>query len=597
MRDLGDQEDTLVVPKGEPRAARPLDRIDRYEVVGKVGAGGMGEVFKAFDPILGRLVAIKRVLGGGTVDGQRLRREAQAIARLSHPNVIAVFDVGESGGELYMAMEYVQGLPLGAWLDQRRPAQRAVLEVFLQAARGLAAAHDAGLVHRDFKPSNVLVGEDGRVRVLDFGLARTQRIGGLGAETGGLEAGSQAEDLTGAGGVVGTPRYMSREQLLGQALDGRADQFAFSVALYEALTRTRPFDRGGTLVDLAKNVFAGRVRPISAELGLPKWLTDLILRGLRPNAADRCSSMHEVIRELERDRESVRRRALEPTTTDLVAAFPPPDGAADKSKIASLRERFEHVADLKRRGDFEGALSLAEVVVREAEEVEYPPLHAASLYMLGNLQHRLGDSASARATLYRSAEIAARAGDDWQVANVWVFLVGVTGLGLGRFQEAEALSSAARVAIARLGENPALTSRLRIARGQCLRAEGRLQDALREYELALSLDEDTHGTDHPLVAVSLSRVADALIGLERYDVARRQLRRALDIGERSGKQGPTHATCLLLLGRALLAEGEVAGAERALLDAGATFARYPDRRADLAVVEGEIARCREARVG
>lgn len=584
-------EPTFLVPRSEAAPTiRDRPRLDRYKIVSKLGAGGMGEVFKAYDPELGRLVAIKRVFSTASErEAQRLRREAQAIAQLSHPNVIAVFDVGTADGELFMVMELVEGLPLNRWFDQKRPGVDAVLPVFLQAARGLAAAHDAGLVHRDFKPSNVLVGHDGRVRVLDFGLARRRETEHDEPSAGLDERGLLSLDLTKPGTLAGTPRYMAREQWLSKELDGRIDQFAWCVALYEALTIRRPFDGERGVTSLAENVFAGRVLPVSPDLNLPAWLVDLVLRGLRPRADERWPSMHDVIAELERDRQRLRHAATDGSSTDeLLAAFPPPGDKETRERVRRLKTRLERAASLKKKGDFAGALAEAADVVREADLVDYAPFQAASLYALGNLQHRTGDSASARATLLRSAERAAIAGDDWQLANVWVFLVGVVGVGLGRYQEAEALAHVADVAIRRVGDNPSLRSRLLNAKGRNLSAEGRAMDGIRQLEIALALDEDTHGADHPLVVVTLASLAEALLSLDRAAVARQHHERALAVCRANGKRGPTYATCLLLHGRALRRLGLAEGAVVSLREARARFSRYPDRSTDVAEAEAEL---------
>ncbi len=576
--------------------APPAETIGRYRVVSMIGAGGMGVVLKAWDPLLGRIVAIKRLstASASPLEAQRLHREAQAIAQLSHPNVIAVFDVGDANGELYVAMEYVEGLTLAKLLAERRPRREEILRLFAECARGLAAAHEAGIVHRDFKPANVLVGTDGRARVLDFGIARRLEVAELDSPSSWKTPGLLEQELTKSGAMMGTPRYMAPEQFLGLEADARADRFAFSVALYEALTSQRPFDNGESLLDLAKNVLAGRVRPIPAELGLPSWLGDLVLAGLRSKPEERGGSMREVVVELERDRKGARRAALDGSSTDdLLAAFPPPEDPATAERVSWLRARLEHAVELKRMGDFGGALALAALVVREAEEVEYEPLRAASLYTLGSLQHRTGDAASARASLYASAEIAATAGDDWQVANVWVALVGIVGEGLSRYEEAEALSRVAAVAIRRLGGNPALSSRLANAQGRILLRAGRGLEALRAYEIALALDEETRGAEHPLVALTLANAAEVELALDRPAQARARLERASRILQGAGKRGPTSARVWHLLGRALLALGSWGDAARALEASRSIFERYPDRAADLAAVSAALATLRD----
>ena len=202
---------------GERETWTPGGTLGRYVLLARLGAGGMGVVYGAYDPELDRRVAVKVLRR--TRAGDRLRDEARAIARLAHPNVIAVHDVGEADGEVFLAMEHVDGHTVREWLRTPRTTSE-ILDVFVQAGRGLAAAHAAGLVHRDVKPSNIIVGSDGRARVLDFGLAH-------------LDA--QASEGT----IAGTPAYMAPEQRRGERTDARADQFAFAVALSEALSEGR----------------------------------------------------------------------------------------------------------------------------------------------------------------------------------------------------------------------------------------------------------------------------------------------------------------------------------------------------------------------
>jgi len=575
-------------------AQRAEGTIDRYIVVDKIGAGGMGEVWKAYDPQLGRLVAIKVVHSGlaKDVESKRLQREAQAIAQLTHPNVIAVHDVGVANGEVFVAMEYVPGVAMRDWIIEGPHGHKDVLEVFVQAANGLAAAHDAGLVHRDFKPANVLIGDDGRVRVLDFGLAR--RSGERAATAGQAERVSPqllGRQLTREGAVAGTPRYMAPEQHKLGEVDARADQFAFCAAMYEALTRHRPFDGGEGYKDLARNVCEGRVKPFGAKPPVPQWVRSLVLRGLSPNPDDRFASMHELVAEIDRDRGRARRGSLDGSTTTeaMIAAFPPPDDARTAARVQWLRERLEYTWQLKREGDFEGALELSRVVVRQAHQVDYLPLRAAALYVHGNLQHRTGDPASAKETLYLAAQLAGHSGDDWQVANTLVFLVAVLADGLRRYQEAEGIARVAEVAIARVGDNPSLSSRLHNNSGRSLREQGRCWDALREYELALALDERTHGNSHPLVVLSLANLADTLLELDRGSLARVHLERAISICREHDRRGPTLATCLLIFGRALIGEGEHDRACECLDEARSIWNEYPDRAVDLAETLTELA--------
>lgn len=220
--------------------------IGRYIVAGRIGAGGMGTVYEAHDPELARTVAIKvlrRRLGSdATVAARRLRREAQALARVSHPNVVKILDVGTHAGAVFIAMERISGESLDVWVARGQTVD-AVLRAFTEAADGLAAAHAQGLVHRDFKPSNVLMGDDGRSRVLDFGLARPSRgsLESTSEERQPPELAAMPSDapLTDTGALLGTPAYMAPEQWHGRA-DERSDQFSLCFALFEALTGKRP---------------------------------------------------------------------------------------------------------------------------------------------------------------------------------------------------------------------------------------------------------------------------------------------------------------------------------------------------------------------
>ncbi|MHB8878701.1 MAG: protein kinase domain-containing protein, partial [Myxococcaceae bacterium] len=221
--------------------------IGRYIVIEVLGIGGMGVVYAAYDPQLDRKVALKLLrpdvepAGGAEESRLRLIREARAAARLSHPNVVAVHEVGTVDDQVYVAMEYVDGGTLTSWVAERLRPWREIVEVFVRAGRGLATAHAAGLVHRDFKLENVLIGKDGRVRVTDFGLARLEGESAP-AVAVGVSPALFEPGLTRSGMVMGTPAYMAPEQLRGGKADARSDQFSFCVALYMALYGQRPFE-------------------------------------------------------------------------------------------------------------------------------------------------------------------------------------------------------------------------------------------------------------------------------------------------------------------------------------------------------------------
>jgi predicted Ser/Thr protein kinase len=276
--------------------------LGRYRLERALGEGGMGVVHAAFDPDLERRVALKvlRAADGGEEARQRLLREARAMARLTHPNVVAVHEVGTASGRDYVAMELVEGESLAEWLRGTHRTADEIVAAFAAAGRGLAAAHAAGLVHRDFKPHNVLRSPDGRICVTDFGLARyaegpqaSRPQGDPKPEARGL----RSEALTQTGSVLGTPAYMAPEQWTGGTIGPAADQFGFCVALWEALTGERPF-RGDTLDALKAEVARG---PKQLDVSkLPRRLRAVLRRGLDPDSTERWPSMNALLAALAR---------------------------------------------------------------------------------------------------------------------------------------------------------------------------------------------------------------------------------------------------------------------------------------------------------
>jgi len=249
--------------------------IGRFHVEGVLGQGGIGVVIAARDPELDRRVAIKLLLDGHGAHGQ-LDREAQAMARLAHPNVITVYEVGSHDNRRFIAMELVEGETLRAWVAARERTWREIIAMFEAAGRGLEAAHRAGLVHRDFKPENVIVGADGRPRVGDFGLVTT------------------GDNRS----FAGTPGYMAPELLDKGVADARSDQFAFAVALHEALHGQRPFP-GKTVTEIGANMQAGVRTPVRSSV--PAWVTAVVERGLAIDPAQRWPDMGAMLDALRRD--------------------------------------------------------------------------------------------------------------------------------------------------------------------------------------------------------------------------------------------------------------------------------------------------------
>lgn len=340
--------------------------VGRYRVVERIGGGAMGEVYRANDPDLHRDVAVKLVRSGGSEE--RLLREARAMAQLAHPHVIRVYDVGTAGDKLFLAMELVQGATLAEWF-RKQPGWRAVLRVMIQAGRGLAAAHAAGLVHGDVKPSNVLVADDGRVCVTDFGLARS------------------SDPASDDAGVAGTPAYMAAEQFAGGPATASTDQFAFCVALYEGLYGRRPFE-GRDGAALREAVTAGAPR-FPARPRVPGRLIRAVRRGLAADPAKRFRSLTALLAELDL---AARRR------TRVVAA-----GAVAVAGVAAAlawggSARGPH-CDL-------GASELAGVWDGNARE------HARGAFAATNLPYALVSFAAASTALDRYATAWANAYDD-----------------------------------------------------------------------------------------------------------------------------------------------------------------------------------------
>lgn len=344
------------------------DTVGRYIVLHTLGMGSLSVIYAAYDPELHRQVALKFMHAARAEEGDsqnssrtRLLREAQAIARVNHPNVIAIYDVGTRGDEVYLAEEMVEGEDLRQWLTNAPRTRREILDVFLQAGRGLAAAHAAGIIHRDFKPANVLVGRDGRARVVDFGLARAAdpaaaELEPPARERPGLPAhprrpgptveGALESALTQTGAMVGTPFYMAPEQHHSGAVDARSDQFGFCASLYEALYQRRPFP-ATTIEELIRRVTEGEIEPPPPGTPVPSWLRRVLLRGLHRDAAERYPTMDALIAELGRD-PLARRRQLVAIGAGLLLLAGLGFGV-DRyvaARIRPCREAQRHVAEV-----------------------------------------------------------------------------------------------------------------------------------------------------------------------------------------------------------------------------------------------------------
>ncbi len=339
----------------------------------------MGVVYGAYDPELDRRVALKLIRPNTGDEAQRerararLKREAQALARLSHPNVVPVHDVGLIDERVFIVMEMVAGQTLEAWVETRARSWREILAAYRQAGSGLAAAHRLGVIHRDFKPSNALVGEDDRVRVVDFGLAR-----GIAEVESTLEPATGEHDLahqgrspaledpiTQTGAVMGTPAYMAPEQIDAAQVDAAADQFSFCASLYEALYRQRPF-AGETMAARQLEIEEGQIRQPPRGSGVPRGIHAALCRGLRARPEDRHPSMAALLTILGRDPARTRRRRMVAAAFGGVvgiaiyafATQASPRRAADLCQVAS--DELRPVWNEERRAAIEQAFSTAE---------------------------------------------------------------------------------------------------------------------------------------------------------------------------------------------------------------------------------------------
>ena len=306
---------TPVVQRGV-QTREPGSTIAQYVIEEVLGSGGMGVVYAATDTQLGRKVAIKVLRSDTPRDvtlASRLLREAQSMAKLSHPNVVTVYEIGTSERDIFICMEFVRGTTLKDWLTTPRTPLE-ILKIFIEAGRGLQAAHRAHIIHRDFKPDNVLIDEEGRVRVTDFGLARSIEEKDTRAPSENRPT-PRPRRITRTGELMGTPAYMAPEQHRRIEIDERSDQFSFAVALFESLAGYHPFAVGNNVTELLNRMMRGDlVDPPRDARKLPRALRSVLIRAMSPAPEDRFPSMTELLAELERERdrgaEAARRRRV-----------------------------------------------------------------------------------------------------------------------------------------------------------------------------------------------------------------------------------------------------------------------------------------------
>ncbi|HWM88512.1 MAG TPA: serine/threonine-protein kinase, partial [Kofleriaceae bacterium] len=540
----------------EESGLAPGTLVGRYVVLAGIGAGAAGLVYAAQDSSLGRKVALKLVRDPRRSRARvRFLREAQALAKLSHPNVIAVYDVGEYQRQVYLAIQLVEGTTLREWLAAERRGWREVVEVMLAAAEGLSAAHAAGIVHRDFKPENVLIDREGRVRVGDFGLALIERDTGPAGvdeevrerrlvESEDDEAppviGSPAGGITETGAAVGTPAYMAPEQHAAEPVGAKADQFAFCVTLYEALHGERPFD-GETAAELSDAIAAGRMRETPPGSDVPAWLRRAVVRGLAPRPGDRHASMEALAAAL-RSRLRGRRRlglaAAAAITGAAVAAGalllggePPPCQDA-RERLAGVwdagRKQEVRAAFLATRSPVAGAAWAGVERALDAHAAEWARIHTGSC----EATHVSGEQSET--VLDLEMECLARRRAEMRA------LVGVFRRADGKTVEAAVRAASGLAPLAECANQALLRNELPPADDQ-VKAKA---EALRQ------------------------RLADvnALVMTGKYKEAMAGARAAAGDARALGFR-PTEAEALFALGRIQRFNGDLTGAEESLYDA------------------------------
>lgn len=572
-----------------------LPTIGRYTVLDRIGQGGMGAVYAAYDTELDRKVALKVLSAGDHADESaslRLKREAQAMARLSHPNVATVHEVGQTEGRVYVAMEFIRGEDLEVW-TRGGPPWREVLSVFTAAGRGIVAAHDVGLVHRDLKPHNIMRTDDGTVKVLDFGLARshgeTLSDDDLPPRTD--DPAPLAVDLTRTGAVLGTPAYMSPEQFRGKPADARSDQFSFCVALYQGLYRQLPF-AAPTVPAILARVLGGDIEPPPADSDVPAWVHRVVERGLQIEPDARWPTMRALLEALDRDPARARRRwglvgALAVTTglagfgvarlggsTPAAADDPCPEPMAERAALWAP-ERHERISrafaasdnpiavDTATRlggpiGDYIDALGVMRAQACEAHRggEQSARVHDLRVACLDTRRAGIDELLGA----FERAEPATIDSALWAMASL---------PGVERCGDVEALTAAVappddpEVATAVQGERERLASAVALALGGAhAEAIERIDAALPEvaalrYDPLRAEAELARGTVHmearrfDPAAEALASAADLAVRTKHYEVAAEALARSLWVmAEPQGQ--PTAALALQPIAASML---------------------------------------------
>ena len=585
MGEVATLEATGAVHGGDFALESPPAALGRYEVVGTLGQGALGIVYRARDPFLDREVAIKslhRDLASRTA-GRRIRAEARALARLSHPNIVPIYDVGEREGRTFIVMERIAGRTLRRWLEGS-PSPRQIVDLFIDAGRGLQAAHAVGLIHRDFKPENVLVDDEDRPRVADFGLVRgldeTDR-----PTDQSFDPESAADRLTRTGAVAGTPAYMAPEQFGIGEVSARSDQFAFCVALFEALTGARPFP-GRSLGALVENTLNTNRATLGYGTGLRPRLLAVLRRGLAVRPEDRFSSMADLLDALQSTQRRTRARALllplalcgiwgalaTPTTPTPAAPVVEQSTAASPTWSASEAQRgaLATVQGAYDNADMAGAIDAATQIMHNAEAEESPQFLGRAQLLRARAHLASFALGAAKADAEATHALALQHDDlDLLTGSVVVQLAASEPGELPA--EAERLVNGAAAMVARGRASPRAEAHLALARGMLLHHNGEALNALLVLERALQIASALD--DWRLMALIHQRRGDAL-GKQRLPAeALVEFTKALDLQRHLG----AHPDPLAVMSRRSYALSSTADHERAILQAEEALALARDR--------------------
>jgi len=549
-------------------------RVGRYELGAVIGTGGFGSVHRAFDPELQRDVAVKVVRLPLDRDPQRAADEARAMARIEHPNVVDVYDVGVVSEELYVVMELVTGGTLRTWLETPRPRDE-VLTVLLETGRGLAASHGTGIVHHDFKPDNVLMTEDGRPRVTDFGLSAL--LDPESTETldpdfePEHEAGTDNRgDRTARGGTLG---YTAPERLAGRPGGARSDQFSWCVTAYEALVGVRPF-AGRTHKEIAASIARGiEHQDPAAWNALDRRTRRALLRGLDATPANRFASMTALLDAIEPRRSKatwvlLAGVVLATAGIHAVGEAPPAptasrgveltDDAPSRARIDEAQALADDAVELLSGPALASAMEQADAAARKLGDLDAPRVRASIALVRGVNAQENQRNAEALAALERAFELGRQADAVEIVVKAAGQLAFVHAVRNADLEQAETWARSG-LAVAERSDDPSIAAALWSTMAQIESARGKLEDSIALYQRGLELFELRD--DHRSMLLAWLGIAEGHVGLGHLDEADAALDQAGERLPNALEDDPSLKTDLLSLrGRVAYARGDLEAA-------------------------------------